>query len=183
MSQTGLNCYMRYLKGENNALEEFVCTYSDSLIRYAYCYVQDAALAEDVMEETIATLIFHRKHFHDENHMQAYLYRVARNKSIDHLRKRKREVALSDVEDVLYGNDVESQVIRDSLNQQIFTCMQKLPAQYKEVLYLTYFEDFTYEEVCRLMKKSKKQVYNLLSRARNALKEIFMKEGLSYEDL
>ena len=113
MSQTGLNCYMRYLNGENNALEEFVSTYSDALIRYAYCYVQDAALAEDVMEETIATLLFHRKHFSNENHMQAYLYRVVRNKSIDHLRKRKREVSLTDVEEVLYGNDVENQVILD----------------------------------------------------------------------
>ena len=183
MSQTGLNCYMRYLNGENNALEEFVSTYSDALIRYAYCYVQDAALAEDVMEETIATLIFHRKNFQDENHMQAYLYRVARNKAIDHLRKRKKEVSLTDVEEVLYGNDVESKVIRESCNQQIYSCMQKLPGQYKEVLYLTYFEDFSLDEVCQIMKKSKKQVYNLLSRARVALKDIFMKEGLSYEDL
>ena len=175
MSQTGLNSY--------NALEKLIRTYSDTLTRYAYCYVQDASLAEDIMEETFAALLVHHKHFHSEDHLQAYLYKVARNKSIDHLRKRKREVSLSDVEEVLYGGDVESRVIRDSLNQQIYICMQQLPAQYKEVIYLSYFEDFSNDEVCRLMKKSKKQVYNLLSRARVALKEIFVKEGISYEDL
>lgn len=183
MSQTGLNSYMRFLKGEQNALEYFVRAYSDPLTRYAYCYVGDIGLAEDVMEEAFATLIVRRKHFEDEAHLQAYLYKVARNKSIDVLRKRKREVSLSDVEEVLSCCDAQSNVIRDSLNQQIYICMQQLPAQYKEVLYLSYFEDFSNEEVCHLMKKSKKQVYNLLSRARVALKEIFIMEGITYEDL
>ncbi len=183
MSETGMSSYLRFLRGEKNALEDFVRIYSDTLTRYAYCYVGDAALAEDIMEETFATLLVHKKRFDDENHLQAYLYKVARNKSIDALRKRKREVALSDVEEVLCGSDAEGNVIRDALNQQIYICMQKLPAQYKEVLYLTYFEDFSNDEVCRLMKKSKKQIYNLLTRARVALKEIFIKEGISYEDL
>lgn len=183
MSQTGLNSYLRFLQGDKNALEALVRTYSDALTRYAYCYVGDGALAEDVMEETFATLLVRRIRFDTEAHLQAYLYKVARNKSIDFIRKRKREVALSDVEEVLFGCDTESNVIRDSLNQQIYICMQQLPAQYKEVIYLSYFEDFSNDEVCRLMKKSKKQVYNLLSRARAALKEIFIKEGISYEDL
>lgn len=183
MSQTGLSSYLRFQRGENNALEELVRTYSDALTRYAYCYVCDAALAEDVMEDTFASLLVHKKHFNNENHLQAYLYKTARNKSIDLLRKRKREISLSNVEEVLLGSDAESSIIRDSLNQQIYICMQQLPAQYKEVLYLTYFEDFSNDEVCRLMKKSKKQIYNLLTRARAALKEIFIKEGISYEDL
>ncbi|MBQ8040874.1 MAG: RNA polymerase sigma factor [Lachnospiraceae bacterium] len=183
MSQTGLISYLHFLRGEKNALEDLVRKYSDTLTRYAYCYVGDADLAEDVMEETFATLLVRHKHFDDEAHLQAYLYKVARNKSIDMLRKRKREVALSDVEEVLCGSDAESNVIKDNLNQQIYICMQQLPAQYKEVLYLSYFEDFSNDEVCSLMKKSKKQVYNLLSRARVALKEIFIKEGISYEDL
>lgn len=174
MSQTGWNNY---------DVEQLVQNYSDALVRYAFCHVGDSAQAEDIMEETIATLLVRHRHFADEAHLQAYLYRVAKNKSIDILRKRKREVSLSEVEDVLWGNDVENQVIKDSLNRQIYCCMQKLPRQYKEVLYLCYFEDFSHEDVCRIMGKSKKQVYNLLSRGKIALKEIFIKEGISYEDL
>ena len=174
MSHTGWN---------KERIEQVVRTYSDPLTRYAFCYVQDAALAEDIMEEAIATLLLQRKDFRDENHLQGYLYRVTKNKAIDQIRKQKREVPLEDVQDVLQGSDVENQVMRDVLKTQIYTCMQKLPQKYREVLYLSYFEDFSVDQVCSLIKKNKKQVYNLLSRSKQTLREIFLKEGITYEDL
>ena len=60
--------------------------------------------------------------------------------------------------------------------------MQKLPAPYKEVLYLSYFDGFPVNEICRVLKKNAKQVYNLLARAWAALRRILEKEGLSYEN-
>ena len=50
-------------------------------------------------------------------------------------------------------------------------------------LHLVYFEGFAPAEAARILKKSAKQVYNLLSRARASLKTILTQEGHSYEDL
>lgn len=183
MSDSGLNNYMRYLMGDKPALNELVRTYSDSLTRYAYCYLHDTAAAEDVMEETFATLIVKRKNFRDEQHFHAYLYRVARNKSIDYLRRRGREISLDDIEDVVSHNSTEDSVLKQERNRTIYVCMQQLPAQYCDVLYLTYFDGFKAEEVCLIMKKNIKQVYNLLARAKAALKELLLKEGITHEDL
>lgn len=45
------------------------------------------------------------------------------------------------------------------------------------------FDGFSVKEICHVLKKSAKQVYNLLTRARAALKEILIKEGYSHEDI
>ena len=183
MSDTGLYNYTRYLLGDKPALNELVRTYSDSLTRYAYCYLNDASAAEDVMEETFATLIVKRKKFKDEQHFHAYLYKVARNKSIDYLRRQGREDSLEDIEDVISSHNTEDIALKNERNRTIYVCMQQLPTQYRDVLYLCYIDGFTTEEVCQIMHLNTKQVYNLLARAKAALKKIFLKEGFTYEDL
>lgn len=183
MPYTGLYDYNQYLKGDKNALDNFVRTYSDSLTRYAYCYLSDSAAAEDVMVETISTLIARRKHFVDAAHFHAYLYKVARNKSIDSLRRRGKTLPLADIEEVVSSENIEDTFVKKERNRRIYACMQSLPPQYREALFLSYFEGLTTEEVCRIMKKSTKQVYNLLARAKATLKELLIKEGITHEDL
>ena len=183
MPYTGLYDYQRYLQGDKSALDALVRTYSDALIRYAYCYLRDSAAAEDVMEETFATLIVRRKHFSDESHFHAYLYKVARNKSIDYLRRRAKTLPLGDFDEILAETSLEDSVMKQDRNRLIYRCLEELAPQYRDVLYLNYIEGFSLEEVCHIMKKNKKQVYNLLSRAKVALKEILIKEGITHEDI
>lgn len=179
----GASSYRRFLQGDATALEELVRTYSDSLIRFAYCFVKDSAVAEDIMEDSFATLLVKRRRFSQRENFRAYLYKIVRNKCIDYLRKQKKKVSLYDVENVLSVADASKSVEDRARNETLYRCMQKLSSQYEEVLYLMYFEDCSVDELCQILKKNKKQVYNLLTRARSALKELIEKEGISYEDL
>ena len=183
MSDTGLKHYLRYLQGDESAVEELVRIYSDGLVRFAFCYVSNAEEAEDIMEDTIVTLVMKRKRLYDGSSLHAYLYKIARNKAISHLRKRRGDIPLSDVENVLATEDIETDYFRRARNETVYICMQALPEQYREVLHLTYFEGFSPQAVSVIMKKSIKQVYNLHARAKTALKELLIKEGFSYEDL
>jgi RNA polymerase sigma-70 factor (ECF subfamily) len=180
---SGLQSYIRYLSGQDDALEELVRAYSDMLVRFAWCYLSDSHAAEEVAEDTLAALIVHRKHFREEAQLRAYLYKTARSRSIDCLRRRGREVPLSDVEEVLAVPCAETEVWKRQRNETLYRCLQQLKSEYREVLYLRYFDDFSPEQICRIMRKSKKQAYNLLSRARVALRELLEKEGISHEDL
>ncbi len=83
----------------------------------------------------------------------------------------------------LLSADGEEGLLGRQRKETLYACMQKLPAPYKEVLYLSYFDGFSVKEICHILKKSAKQVYNLLTRARAALKEILIKEGYSHEDI
>lgn len=183
MNENGAEAYRRFLHGDRNALEELVRIYSDDLVRYVFLYVRNTALAEDIMEDTFASLIIKKKKL-ETPCLRAYLYRIARNKCIDYFRSRRsKEVPLEEYENILNGDEPDNEVIKRERNQKIYTCLQQLPPQYRDVLYFSYFDGCSAEEIQKIMGKSKKQIYNLLARAKSSLKEIFIREGIGHEEL
>ncbi len=163
-------------------LEKLIYMYSDALVRYAYSYVRNAAAAEDFMEDAFASLYIKKQSFASYEQMRAWLYKCVHGKAVDYIR-RKKPIPLEDVEHVLSGGDMESAFLSKERNALIFRCIQQLPQQYRDVLQLSYFDEFSVNDICAILRKSPKQVYNLLSRARVALKQILIKEGYSHEDL
>ena len=182
MAETGASSYRRFLRLDENALDQILVTYSDALVRFAYSFVQNAAVAEDIAAESIAVLLTRYKHFRDENHLRAYLYKVARNKAMDHLR-RQDTVPLEDVEQVLGSGDPEMELMESERNESIYRCMQRLPRQYRQVLQLAYFDGFCIQDISRITHKNTKQVYNLLARAKAYLKGLLEQEGITHEDI
>jgi len=61
--------------------------------------------------------------------------------------------------------------------------LKHLPSDYRQVLWLLYFEGFTHKETAVIMKKTSKQMKNLVYRAKTALKQALEKEGFTYEDI
>ncbi len=177
----GAALYRDFLGGKAQALEELVKLYGDGLTRFAYCIVRDDAAAEDVTADTFAALIARRKKFREEAKFKTYLYAAARNRAIDYVRRRRKDLPLRGLENVLTGESSDD-ILRQERYETLYTCMQALPAPYKEVLYLIYFDGFSVKETCRILKKSAKQVYNLTSRARSTLKLRLEKEGFSHEN-
>lgn len=183
MTEIDESSYLRFLRGDTDALEELIRTYADHIVRFAYSYVKNADVAEEVMEDTFAVLFMKARKVRDEHHMRAYLYKIARNKCMDYLRHYRGVIPLSDVEHMLFNEDLQQNYFRKERDRTIYMCMQRLPADYREVLQLTYFDAFCVQEICTVMGKSAKQVYNLLARARESLKELLVKEGIGNEDL
>ncbi len=178
MVDVGTQLYLQYLQGEKENLSQLVKMYSDGLVRFCYCFVHDSAVSEDIMEETFAAIIVSRRHFVPKATFKAYLYKIARNKCIDYLRFNKKFVPLSDMENVLSFDDVDNCVSQRETNRALYRCLQQLPKQYRDVLQLSYLEGFGVAEICQILRKNVKQVYNLLSRAKSALKILLVKEGV-----
>lgn len=64
----------------------------------------------------------------------------------------------------------------------VHRAMDKLPEQYRQVLRLTFFEEFDNGEAAEIMQKTKRQVEMLIYRAKQALKAQLEKEGFEYEE-
>ncbi len=180
MTQHG--SYQKIKASDPVILEELIYQYSDALVRYAYCLVGNAATAEDLMEEAYAALLVKNPTFYALEQARSWLYKCVHGKAVDHVRKHWREVPLCDVENVLTASDMEQSFAKKESNRQVYRCMERLPGQYRQVLVLSYFDGFSVSEICRILGKSAKQVYNLQSRAKAALKDILIKEGFSYEE-
>ena len=174
----GTQLYLQYVGGNTTALQQLVEMYSDGLVRFAYGFVASSAVAEDIMEDTFATLLYKKRKFSPRATFKTYLYKIARNKCVDYIRFHRKFVPLDDLENVLAFDDVETDVEERERRRTLYKCLQELPKEYRDVLQLTYLEGFDIPEVCVIMRKNTKQVYNLLSRAKQSLKILLEKEGM-----
>lgn len=179
MTDHGASSYHRYLQGDQNALEDLVREYGDRLVRFAYCILGDPYAAEDVMEDAFASLIVKKKNFVENAKFQTYLFQIARNRCYDLLRRRKRLVflPLNDLGRFSESVDPEEEAIGFEEKERLYASLRSLPENYRSVLELVYFEEFSIEQTAAILHKSKKQVYNLLSRAKTHLKGLLEKEA------
>ena len=183
MAEIGVSSYRRFPQGDQTALDQILITYSDALVRFAYSLVHNYYAAEDIAAESIAILLMKNKKFRDDGHMRAYLYKIARYKAMDFLRLHRNFISMEDVEMVLGSGDPESDAVLKERDEMIYRCMQDLPENYRQVLQLSFFDGFSVPDICSIMKKSTKQVYNLLARAKIALRQLLEKEGITHEDI
>ena len=104
---------------------------------------------------------------------------------MDHQRhfKRNRDVSLDDYGSVSDEADIEQSYLITEQKINLRHAMRRLKEEYQQVLYLTYFEDFSNEDTARITGRSRKQIENLLYNARKALRAELVKEGFSYENL
>ncbi len=181
----GAKLYAQYLNGDDLSLENLVRIYGDGLVRFVYGFVKDSMTAEDIAEDTFATLIIKRKRFSPNASFKTYLYKIARNKCLDFLRYHRCFVPLDDLENVITSSDgnPDENVELCERKTVLYKCLQKLPKQYGSVLTLVYIEGFTTEETSKIMNQSVKQVYNLLARAKLSLKQLLINEGIKYENI
>ena len=183
MTKFGSKNYQPYLAKNKETLEMLVHAYSDALVRYAYSYVGSAAVAEDIMEDAFAIYLVKKVEFESKEQIRCWLYKTVRSRAVDYLRRRRREVFLEDLEMVLHTPCPSEDLMRKERNAILYRNLKDMPVQYRSVLYLHYIEEFSIEQICTIMGKSTKQVYNLLSRAKAALKASLVKEGITHEDL
>ena len=183
MAQFGLNSGLWETGSGSVYLETIIHTYSDPLVSFATSFVGSASVAEELMEDALADVLIRDRKFNDEAHFKAYLYKAVRHRCLNYLRFHRKVVPLEDVEGVLCTGDLEADAIKRERDRAVFTCLQELPLQYRQVLMLTYFDGFSTDEVCAIMSRSKKQVYNLLSRAKTSMKTLLEKVGITDEEL
>ena len=175
----GASSYRRFLDGDESGLEELLNMYGKHLIYFINGYVKNISLAEDIMEDTFMELIIHKHKFRGESSFKTYLFRIARNKALNAIKKNKRYEELDrDIEDI---KKLEEIIIKTEIQKNVRSAMDNIKSDYSVVLELLYFEDMSYDEIERILRKTNKQIKNLAYRARLALKEELVKVGVEYE--
>lgn len=177
----GASSYRRFLDGDESGLTDIVNMYGDNLMLFINSFVNNISLAEEIMEDVFMELVVKKHKFKEESSFKTYLFKIGKNKAFNVI-KRKKKCTYIEKFEIEDAKKIEDNVIKTEEQKHIHSALKKLPKDYKTVLYLIYFEDMSYNEIEKVMKKNNKQVKNLAYRARIALKEILGKEGFSYEE-
>ncbi len=177
--------YLQYLQtGQEDALIEIIRLYNDRLILYLNAIVCDLHAAEDLAEDTFVLLFTKKPRYKPGHSFKVWLYTIARNLALDYLRRKKKraEVPLEDYTNVLFADNMpEASYIKKEQTAQLIQAMFRLKPQYRNVLWLTYFEGLSNKETAQVIKKSPHNVETLLYRARAALRQRLESEGYAYD--
>lgn len=182
----GEESYRKFLRGDQQGLRELVELYRDELLLFIHSFVGDLTQAEDLAEDVFVELVVKKPRFRGGSSFKTWLFAIARHKALNFVKKRGRTQSVS-VEELAALPDecagLERSLLRDEQHAALWRAMAGLKDEYRQALCLSYFEDFSNGEIAEIMGKSRRQVENLLYRAKGALKDSLTKEGFTYEEL
>ena len=162
-------------------LEKLLDIYADRLIGFINSFVKDINSSEDIMMEVFLQLLKSKPVSEDEKKLKAWLFQVARNKAFNFLKKNKSLVKLD--EGILVDTiELEKKLYSDNISKILKESMERLKPKYKQVLYLSYFEEMSNQEISLALQMDERQVRNIKHRAKQKLNEILKEKNLFYED-
>lgn len=150
--------------------EAVVRKYADSVLSACIMRLKNEADAEDCFQNTFLKLYTDPPQFKEEEHIKAWLLRVAINECKNFIRDNRKTVPLDSVPPVVQPN---SDDFRD-----ISWALMRLEPEYREVLYLYYVEQYKVKEIAGILDKNPNTVKTILSRGRKKLKKIYGGDGV-----
>lgn len=181
----GYASWCRFLDGDDDGIACLIRDYKDGLIFYLYGICGNIITAEELMEDTFVKLAVKRPHFKGNSSFKTWLYAIGRNVALDHLRRESKVRTVSPDECAelsVDGEELLASYVKEERRLSVHRTMGRLCPDYRQVLWLVYFEDMSNAEAGAVMKKNNRQIENLLYRAKKALKSELEKEGFVYEE-
>ena len=182
----GASSYRRFRDGDDISFFEIIRDYYDGLTLYLNVYVRNLSVAEELAEDTFVKLVTKKPKFIGRSSFKTWLYAIGRNLAVDYIRRnaKNKDVSLDCCTELTSDEEeLEHRYIREEGRITLHRAMLRLKTEYRQVLWLTYFENLKAKEAARIMKRSVHSVENLIYRARLSLKSELEKEGFIYEKL
>lgn len=174
----GAGSYRRFLNGDENAFDEIVVELFDKLVFFINRYVNDYHTAEDLAIDVFAYLIANKHRYNFKTSLKTYVFMLGKSRALNYIKHRKI-LSFTDImsEEDLYDESLslEEKLLTDEKKRSLNTALLTLPQDMQIAVHLVYFEDLSYDEAAKIMKKSRKQVDNLLYRAKKQLRIILDK--------
>ena len=148
--------------------------YADMVRRICMIHLKNYEDAEDIFQTVFLKYVLRSEPFDSPEHEKAWIIRVTVNACRDLLKSffRSRTVSLDQL--------IEKPQDMPEDHSDILEAVLKLPARFRDVVYLHYYEGYSAPEIGRILKKNPNTVYTLLARARQLLKTRL--EGVSEDE-
>ncbi len=153
--------------------------YLPRIYGFVYRRVQDRCVAEDLTSMTFQRALenVRRSDFRNES-FGGWLYRVASNVVVDHVRRDRRYISLSDFDAVEEPGDLALDALAAALDRdQLRRAILQLPKNHREVLVLRFYDDLDVPEICTVLGCSREALAVRVHRALRALRLAVAKES------
>lgn len=153
---------------ETERFQEAARKYKNSIFRIALNYCKNRTDADDITQNVLIRCYQSKKAFESEEHLRNWLIRVAINESKRWLSSPyhaflAKTVDIDEVQLAQYHLEPEE--------SRLYQALMSLPAKYRIVLYMHYYEDYPVAEIAQLLGTRVSTVTTRLSRGRERLKQ------------
>lgn len=175
----GASSYRRFLDGDKSAMDEIMRELFFPLVFFVNRYLNDLPAAEDVAMDAMTELFVHKRRYHFKVSLKTYVFMLGKSRALNYLKHRKalRETELTEAEALAEERELERRALDSERKRVVNDALARLPEEQRMAVHLIYFEELSYEEAARVMKKDRKQVDNLLYRAKKSLRAMIGEEG------
>ena len=166
----GLEVFIQSRESYNQVVEEF----SNMIYRIAYQSLKNTTDAEDIVQDVFLSLLKSGKQeFSDKEHLKAWLIKVTVNKCINFRKSFWVQKTVPLEEQIISYTDEEKTLMDE---------VMKLPSDYRNIIYLYYYEGYTVKEIAEIMGKKQNTINSKLQRGRKKLKAQLEKGETCYEE-
>ncbi len=163
--------WMRRLKnGDDAALTDIIKRYEKPVLNFAYKYLHDVALAEDIAQNVFVDVYKYRFKYKPTGKFSTWLFTIAAHQCLNVKRSRKRMTDLFDQEDPTQpapDGDIET----SELQKAIWKALDELPANQRIAVLLAKYEEMALDDIAKILDTSAGAVKQLLHRAKAELRE------------
>ena len=176
----GASSYRRFLDGDESAFDEIMKALFQNLVFFINRYVHDIHAAEDIAIDVFSDLVVNKNRYNFKVTLKTYIFMLGRSRALNYIKHRKviDFVELTEADNISAEQlSLEEIILGNERKRIINAALVSLPNDMRVVIHLIYFEDLSYDETAKIMKKNRKQIDNLLYRAKGKLRIILGKDG------
>jgi RNA polymerase sigma-70 factor (ECF subfamily) len=176
------------IRGREDGFEELVRRYQRPITGYVYRMLNNYDASLDVTQEVFIKVYNSLEKYSSEYKFSTWLYRIAHNAAIDHMRRNSVNQQSIEAEnaDGTYQLQIESPQPtpeqdreRSEWRTEIETVVKCLPTIYRELILLRHTQDLSYDEIAEVTNLPLGTVKNRLFRAREMMREMFVERGFT----
>ncbi len=169
------------IQGNTKSFELIIDKYQKPIFNVALRMVNDYEDAQDITQSVFIKAFENLSNFNPKFKFFSWIYRMAINESINFLNQKKRLEELGP--DILSKEKTPEQHYNDiEISEQIQDALMCLAIDYRAVIILRHFEDFSYREMSYILNIPEKTVKSRLFTARQQLKDILSRKGVVKHD-
>jgi RNA polymerase sigma-70 factor (ECF subfamily) len=181
---------LRALSGREDGFEELVRRYQRPIVAYVYRMVGDYDSALDLTQEVFIRVYNSLGRYRAEFKFSTWIYRIAHNAAIDHLRRvgasRTEEMTVEGEGGTSFEKPLaskapnpEQETERGERRAEIEEVVGQLPHAYRELIVLRHSHDLSYDEIAEVTGLPLGTVKNRIFRAREAMRELLVARGIT----
>lgn len=155
--------------------------YKKKLFLYIYQMTRDKDEAEDILQNVFTKTYKNIQNFDLSRKFSSWIYRIAHNEAVNYLKRKSKRYTVS-WDDVKTSKDkldtasneqpLEDSWLQKEITEEIRGAIKKLPEQYQRILDMRYFQEYSYDQISKILDKPVNTVGTLINRAKKKLLEV-----------